>query len=189
MRMHILWAALLAAVIFSPIGLTSVHAQDGAPAQIKGVTIAVVDVEGILEQAKAAKAVRAQVDEKRKGFLAEVESEEKKLREEQKAIEKEKDKISKEELLKKAKSFEEKRLAARKKLQESKAKLDKAYGETMAELTKAIYDSCQKIADSRKIDLVITRQNIIVGSMSLDITKDVLAGLDAALPSLSLKVK
>ena len=91
--------------------------------------------------------------------------------------------------MKKAQEFEAKRLEARKAIQDKKSKLDAAYTEAMNSLTQKIYEVCQKIADEQKIDLVITRQNIIVGSMALDITDAVLKGLDDALPSVELKVK
>lgn len=153
------------------------------------LSLAVVDIEKILNDSKASKSVQAQVEEKRKTFLAEVEAADKKLRDEQAAIEAKRETFTPEELAAKGKEFSESRMAARNKIQETKSKLDAAYAETMNKLTKTIYEVCQKIADERKIDLIITRQNIIVGSMSLDITKDVLDQLNATLPKLSLEVK
>jgi Skp family chaperone for outer membrane proteins len=165
--------------------ISPVYAQDAA----KQTVIAVVDIEKILEKSKAAVSVQGQVSEKRKSFLTEVETAEKSLRETQKAIEKESKTLSKEELMKKAQEFETKRLDARKSIQEKKGKLDAAYTEAMNLLTKNIYEVCQKIADEQKIDLVITRQNIIVGNMALDITAEVLKRMDESLPTLDLKVK
>lgn len=153
------------------------------------LSISVVDVERILTDSKAAKAVQKQVEEKRKGFIGDVENAEKKLRDKQKALQAEAAKLSKEDLTKKAKEFEESRVKERNQIQEEKSRLDKAYSEAMNTLTKSIYDVCQAIADEKKIDLVITRQNIIVGSKSLDITDEVLKRLDEKLPTLSLKVK
>lgn len=156
---------------------------------LANTTIAVVDVDAILSQSKAAKSLKAQVDKKRKSFLDSVKEEEDKLRKEQKEIEGKRDSLSKEELVKKAQEFEKGRLNARKSIQEQKSKLDKAYSKSMNMLTKVIFEVCQEIADEREIDLVITRQNIIVGNMSLDITKDVLERLNKKLPNVSLDVK
>lgn len=155
----------------------------------KSLTISVVDIEQILTESKAAKSLKEQVDEKRKGFLAEVEKVEDELRASMKAIEKDSKTMKKEELMKKAQEFEKKRMDARKDIQAKKSKLDKAYTDAMNDLTKTIFEVCQKIAAERRIDLVITRQNIIVGSMSLDITADVLKNLDSALPTVQLTVK
>lgn len=153
------------------------------------LTLAVVDVDVILTQSKAAKSIQGQVDKKRNGFLDDVKKEEDKLRAEQKAIESQKDNLSKDELVKKAQEFEKRRLDARNTLQDKKSKLDSAYAESMNTLTKTIFDVCQQIANERGIDLVITRQNIIVGNMSLDITKDVLDAMNKKLPNLTLNVK
>lgn len=153
------------------------------------VTLAVVDVEAILSDSSAAKSIKSQVDKKRKGFLSSVKKEEDKLRKEQKEIEQKRDSLSKEELLKKAQEFEKGRLDARKSIQEQKSQLDKAYSKSMNMLTKVIFDVCQEIADERDIDLVITRQNIIVGNMSLDITKDVMERMNKKLPNVTLSVK
>ena len=193
MRYALVVAVLL--VGFSGYAFWSVQAQDQAAPQavatgeVQGLKISVVDIDKILSASKAAKTLKAQVEEKRKGFIAEVEKAEKSLRESQKAIEKESKTLSKEDLMKKAQEFEAKRLEARKAIQDKKSKLDAAYTEAMNSLTQKIYEVCQKIADEQKIDLVITRQNIIVGSMALDITDAVLKGLDDALPSVELKVK
>ena len=179
MRYALVVAVLL--VGFSGYAFLSVQAQDQAAPQavatgeVQGLKISVVDIDKILSASKAAKTLKAQA--------------EKSLRESQKAIEKESKTLSKEDLMKKAQEFEAKRLEARKAIQDKKSKLDAAYTEAMNSLTQKIYEVCQKIADEQKIDLVITRQNIIVGSMALDITDAVLKGLDDALPSVELKVK
>lgn len=159
------------------------------------LNIAVVDIDGILSQSKAAKSIQSQVEKKRNGFLETVKKEEEKLRAEQKSIESQsadltKDDIEKKEaLIKKAQEFEKRRLDARSSLQKRKAELDGAYSEAMNILTKTIFDVCQELATEKSIDLVITRQNIIVGNLSLDITKDVLVLLDKKLPNLTLKIK
>ncbi|MBI1301152.1 MAG: hypothetical protein GC137_05770 [Alphaproteobacteria bacterium] len=153
------------------------------------ISIAVVDIEKILSDSKAAQSARKQIDEERKKFLGDIKKEEDKLRNEQKSLEEKSKEISKEELLQKVQDFETRRIEARKSIQSDKDKLDAAYTTAMNTLTKSIYDVCQKIADENEIDLVITRQNIIVGSRSLDITDQVMEELNKKLPNLSLKVK
>ena len=136
---------------------------------------------------KAAKSIKKQVDEKRNSFLANVKTEEEALRKEQKAIEAKRAEMSKEELVKKAQEFEKRRLDAGSSIKKKKSALDKSYSKAMNALTKAIFDVCQKIADERSIDLIITRQNIIVGSNSLDITAEVLKRMNKQVPTLKLK--
>ena len=170
-------------VIFAVIFFSGVSASP-AYAETK---IAVVDVDVILTSSKAAKSIKKQVDQKRNGFLDNVKKEEDKLRTKQKAIEEKRADMTREELVKKAQEFEERRIAARKKLQDKKAKLDKSYSKAMNKLTDMIDEVCQEIADEQKIDLIITRQNIIIGSKSLDITSEVMSRMNKNLPSLSLE--
>lgn len=160
-----------------------------APAAYAQASLAVVDVDRLLSVSAAAQSVQKQVDEKRKTFLSEIEAEENKLREAQKKLESESKDLGKEELTKKVQAFEEKRLEARKLLQGRKASLDKAYGLAMKTLSTKIAEVVQDVANEKEYDLVITRQNVIVGSTSLDITDEVLARLDKALPRVDLKVE
>lgn len=153
------------------------------------INIAVIDIDMILIKSKAAESIKKQVEEKRKAFLKDIKTEEDKLRVEQKSLEKKRSDLSKEEFLKQRQGFENRRLVARKKIQNKKQNLEKAYSKAMNILTKSIYEVCQKIAVEDKIDLIITRQNIVVGSMSLDITQKAMDRLNNKLPKLSLKVK
>ncbi len=151
------------------------------------VNIAVVDVERVLAESKAAKSVQKQMDKKRKNFLADVKKAEEKLRKNQESIEKKRADLSKEDFLSKIQSFERERIKARNSVQEKKASLDKNYTKAMNTLTKTIFDVCQEIADEDGIDLIITRQNIIVGSKSLDITAKVMERMNKKLPKLTIK--
>ncbi len=170
------------AVAFTVFCLSTTHARAEA-------NIAVIDIDMILVKSKAAVSIKKQVESKRKEFLQEIKTAEDKLRTDQKSLEKKRSELSKEEFLKQIQGFESRRLVARKKIQEKKHKLEKAYSEVMSNLTKSIYEVCQKIAVEDKIDLIITRQNIVVGSMSLDITEKAMERLNKKTPKLSLKVK
>ena len=69
----------------------------GAQAQ---VSIAVVNIESILGESKAAISIKKQVEKYRRAFLGEVKRAEDKLRTDQQAIEKQRSELTKEELLK-----------------------------------------------------------------------------------------
>ncbi len=150
-------------------------------------TIAVVDVDAVMSQSLAAKSIKKQVEKKRDSFLASVKKEEDKLRKEMKSLEAKRDKMSKEEFVKKAQDFEKRRLDARNEIQKKKAKLDKSYSAAMNTLLKVIFEVCEAIAKEQKIDLIITKQNIIVGSKSLNITDKVMKRMNKKLPKLTLQ--
>jgi len=157
-----------------------------APIAYANTNIAVVDIDAILSESKAAQSVKKQIASKRDSFVNQVKKEEDKLRQEQKAIEAKRNDLSKEELVKKFQEFEKRRIAARNKIQEQKGQLDQSYGRAMNTLTKVIYEVCQAIADEKEIDLVITKQNIVVGNKSLNITSEVMSRMNSKLPNLTL---
>jgi len=157
------------------------------PVQVNAQTsIAVVDVDAVMSQSLAAKSVKKQVKKKRDSFLATVKKEEDKLRKEMKSLETKRDEMSKEEFVKKAQAFEKRRLEARNGIQKKKSALDKSYSTAMNTLLKVIFEVCESIAEEKKIDLIITKQNIIVGSKSLNITDTVMKRINKKLPNLSL---
>lgn len=158
-----------------------------AYAETTSMVIRVVDVEYILTKSKASLSVQKQVEQKRKVFLDNVKKKEAALIQQQKDIEKGREKLSQEEFIKKAKGFEKQRIETRNTIQKEKIALDKSYAAAMTKITDTIVTVTQEIANEKKIDLVVTRQNIIVGSMALDITKDVMDRLNKKLPKLSLK--
>ncbi len=168
------FAFSLVVILFS----TQVYAQ---------TNIAVVDVDAIMSQSLAAKSVKKQVEKKRDSFLSDVKKEEDKLRKEMKSLETQRAKMPKDEFIEKAKEFEKRRLDARNEIQKKKAKLDKSYSVAMNTILKAIFDVCEIIAKEEKIDLIITKQNIIVGSKSLNITDKVMKRMNKKLPDLKLK--
>lgn len=156
--------------------------------------IAVVDIEQILAKSKASESIAKQVKSKKESFFNHIKDVEDELRKEKKAIEEQaiklqKDDPKKDEFIKKAEAYEKNKIEARNSIQDKKKSLDQAYTGAMGTLTKVIFDVCQELADERQIDLVITRQNIIVGNMSLDITKDVMDRLNKKLPNIALQVK
>ncbi|MCB1782888.1 MAG: OmpH family outer membrane protein [Alphaproteobacteria bacterium] len=161
--------------------LSTAHAAD--------TSIGVVDVERILSESLAAKSLQTQVETQRKTFLSEIEKEENKLREEQKKIEEQRANMSKEELAQKAQEFETKRLEARKLLEKRKSSLDKAYAEAMGSLGQAVSDAVGKVAKDKGYDLVITKQNVIIGSTSLEITEQVMEELNKTISSVKLNVQ
>ncbi len=175
--------ALVFALLFV-LGTSSVLSAQTARAETK---IAVVDIDTILTSSKAAKSIKKQVDEKRELFLKSVKDQEDKLRSEQKSIEEKRADMSKEDLMKKAQDFEKRRIEARNTLQKKKSALDKSYSKAMNKLTETITTVCKKIADEQAIDLIITKQNIIIGNNSLDITSEVMEQMNKELASLPLE--
>ncbi len=179
--------ALLTVLVAAPA-----FAADPAPATPPaktGLTVAVVDIQALLRDSKAAKSIETQLATIRKSFQTEVETEEKSLRAKEKEILDQKASLKEEELKAKAQDFQKQVAAGQKKIQDKKAKLDKGVGTAIGKLRAEIVKVVAEIGDKRNLDLVLARTDVVIVSKSLDITAEVLARIDSELPSVTVTVE
>lgn len=155
----------------------------------KNLSIAVVDIQALLRDSKAAQSIESQLATIRKNFQAEVEAEEKKLRDQEKAILAEKDKLKEEELKAKAQAFQKDVQASQKKVQDKKAKLDKALATAIGKLRTEIVKDVAEIGEKNNLDMVLARTDVVIVSKELDITSQVLERINKELPSVSVVVE
>ena len=94
-----------------------------------------------------------------------------------------------EEFNKQRQAYEAKLLELRKFAQDKKQNIDLASRDALAELQEQITNVVEELSDKNSYDLVITNQNIITGSKSLDITDTVLEKLNKKYPKAKLKIK
>lgn len=162
-----------------------------APAQSRAEapTIAIVDVEKVLNDSKASQSLQKQLQTKKEAFQKEFSLKEKQLRETEAALLAERDKISAEEFAKKRKAYEERIMETRKLFQKSRNSLDQGLSKAMVELRKNIVESTAKIADEKGYDVVLTRESVLIAEKSLDITAEVLKTLDARISTIPLSVE
>lgn len=153
--------------------------------------IAVVDVEKILAESKAAQSLQAQLQTKKGAFQKEFAAKEKELLAAKTALitEQETKKATKEEFEKKVKAFDAKVDQARKESQKSRAALDTALSKSMSELRKSIVEATAKVANEKGYEIVLTRESVLIAEKALEITDDVLKALDAKVTTIPLKVE
>lgn len=152
-------------------------------------SIAVVDVQALLTKSSAARSLEKQVSAQKEKFLEEVTAQEAVLREAEKKLTAERATLSKEAFTARAREFEEKLYNTRKATQNRKAALDAASGSAMDKLRGEIYEVVKDIAAARGYNLVITKQNVIIGEQSIDITDEVMKRLNAEITDIKLEVK
>lgn len=152
-------------------------------------SIAVVDVRALMNDSKAAKSIQDQLVKHREKFLADLSKQEQKLRDEEQTLAKAQATLEKEEFAQKVKEFEESKLKTRQMVQDQKRALDEGVNEATNTLRTEIFKVVEKIAEEKKYDLVLTRQNVVVGSQNLNITDEAMKRLDKSLSSVKLKIK
>lgn len=183
---HVLRKAVLGAAMMVAMAFAAPTAQAQAES---GMKVATVDVQQLISESKAGKSVQKQLVAEREAIQAEATSIEQTLQAEQKKLMEERAKLSPEDFSKKQVDFEKNLLEARSKLQNRGRALDKSANDTFNELRKQITDIVYTMATDQKIDLVLTRQNVVAAAKSIDITAEVMKALDKKVPDLKVKAE
>ncbi|MBU0799563.1 MAG: OmpH family outer membrane protein [Alphaproteobacteria bacterium] len=186
MMTHVLRKAVLGAAMMVAMAFAAPTAQAQAES---GMKVATVDVQQLISESKAGKSVQKQLVAEREAIQAEATSIEQTLQAEQKKLMEERAKLSPEDFSKKQVDFEKNLLEARSKLQNRGRALDKSANDTFNELRKQITDIVYTMATDQKIDLVLTRQNVVAAAKSIDITAEVMKALDKKVPDLKVKAE
>ncbi len=157
-----------------------------AGAQNSSVSIAVVDVQSILRDSKASKSVRPQIEELRSTYQAAVRKREDELRGASENLQRQRAILSSDAFAKKRREYESKARAAQTEFQTRKRQLDGAYSIAMGKVQRSMLIAAAKVANERKLDLVLPKSIVILSAKDLDITKEVLERVDKTLPSVKV---
>lgn len=174
--MRLLFAALL-----SVLSLTAWS----TPARAQ---LAVVDMQKILSESDAAKSIMSQLKDQRAAIEKEVKGLEETLKKDEQALIKKKESAKAEEFAAARKEFEKKLIESRTKVQKRRNAADEAFNKAINDLRQNIVDVVTGIATEKKIQLVITKQNVVIGDKSLEITDDVMQKLNAKIKTIKVKV-
>ncbi|TAH32718.1 MAG: OmpH family outer membrane protein [Alphaproteobacteria bacterium] len=165
---------LMAVFLLSPV---LAQAAD-TPAE-KPLKIAVVDLQAVLKDSKAGKNIQDQLDKLRKSFQDEFAKQEEKLRGQDQELNKQRASISADDFAKKRREFEKSVADAQRSAQDKRKQLEMAMGKATQELQGKIFQIVGKIAEDKGVTLVLTRSQVFLAQRTADITKDVIANLDA----------
>lgn len=171
--------------------LLAVFLMSGVPARAEGATstsVAVVDTQQILAEADAAKDILAQMKTRRDLLEKEIKKIESSLKAAEQELIKKKSTMKPEEFTTARKEFEKKLIEGRTQVQKDRRADDVAFNAAINELRQNLVTVVSDLAAERKIQLVITKQNVVIGDNSLDITKDVMDKLNAKIKTIKVKV-
>lgn len=155
-----------------------------ALAQETGARVAVIDVQRIFREAKAAKALQARLDKRRAEVEADLRRREQELRQADLELRQARGSLSKEEFQARGQELATRAASLETDARESGRELDRlskaGYGEIRAVLLTVVRD----IAEARNLGMVLTSSAMVLQSPDLDLTDEALARLDRALPDL-----
>ena len=161
-------------------------APAAAPAAAPALNILVVDVQSLLQNAKSAKMVRQQIEQKRNEYQKEMKGQEDALRQEHDTLQRQQSSLSAEAFNQKGRDFQQKLNEFDKSMQSKRQVLEKANSEALEKINETMLKIIADIAKERKANLVFLRSELVLFDQNFEISDEVLQKLDDQLPTLAV---
>ena len=152
----------------------------------QNITIMVVDVQALLQNSKAAKMVRGQIEQKRNEYTKDISREEEALRNERDALQRQQGSMSADTLNKKGREFQQKVNDLDRDVQSKRAALEKSNNDALTKIQQSMLKIIADIAKDRRVNLVLQRTDLVLFDRSFDVTDQVMQKLDEELPVLNV---
>jgi outer membrane protein len=152
----------------------------------QNLTVMVVDVQALLQNSKAAKMVRSQIEQKRGEYTKEISHQEESLRAERDALQRQQASLSPEALNQKGRDFQQKVNDLERNVQGKRQALEKSNGDALQRIQEEMLKIIADIAKQRKANLVFQRTDLVLFDQAFDVTDEVLQKLDEQMPTLTV---
>src|ERR1700691_5943861 len=186
-----MWAGLLLLCL----GIGSASAQQApatpaaTPADAPGnLAVIVVDVQALLQNSKAAKMVRQQIEAKRADYAKEISHQEESLRQKRDTLQKQQASLSAEQLNAKGRDFQAKVNELDRDVQAKRQALERSNADALQKTQEVMVKIITDIAKDRKANLVFQRSELVLFDQGFDVTDQVLQKLDAQMPTLTVNL-
>jgi Skp family chaperone for outer membrane proteins len=156
------------------------------PGTAPNLNILVVDIQALLQNAKAAKMVRQQIEQKRGEYQKEMSAQEAALRQEHDTLQRQQSSLSAEAFNQKGREFQQKLNDFDKSMQSKRQILEKANSEALEKINEVMLKIIADIAKDRKANLVFLRSELVLFDQNFEITDEVQQKLDDQLPTLTV---
>ena len=180
MKKQIILTALYCFIALTPI--KPAFAQEAN----KSIKIGVIDINMIIRDATAFKAMREQIAKYREVFQAEIQKEEEALRTANEELTRQRTLLSSEAFSEKRRDFEKRVAEVQRLVQQRKQNLDRAQGAAMKEIQKSLQEVIATFASEQDISLVFRKDQTVLTSKALLITKVVLERLNSVIPTIKV---
>lgn len=186
------WLAASAGLIGLCCGVGGALAQQTPPAPPApgappaNLSVMVVDVQALLQNSKAAKMVRQQMEAKRADYAKDISHQEETLRQERDALQRQQPSLSPEQLNTKGREFQTKVNDLDKNVQAKRQALERSNADALEKIQEAMIKIITDIAKERKANLVFQRSQLVLFDQGFDVTDQVLQKLDEQMPTLNV---
>ena len=152
----------------------------------QNLTVMVVDAQALLQESKAAKMVRAQIEQKRSEYAKEISQQEEMLRSERDSLQRQQSSLSPEALNKKGREFQQKVNELDRSVQAKRQALEKSSNDALSKIQQQMLKIIADIAKQRKANLVLQRTELVLFDRVFDVTDEVMQKLDEQMPVLTV---
>lgn len=151
-------------------------------------SIAVADVDYLMNESQAAQSIKQQLQDQRAQFQKDFQSAQSKLQTRERNLAQQRSVLSQDELKEKVLSFREDMAAEQKKLQQRRDKLDEDFSEALQKLKAEIGKLIQETASEKGFDYVLPKRQILYAAAGQpDLTKELLQKLNARVKSIKIQ--
>jgi len=150
------------------------------------ISVMVVDVQALLQNSKAAKMVRQQIEAKRAEYAKDISHREEALRQERDALQRQQSTLTADQLAAKGRDFQAKVNELDRDVQAKRQALERSNADALQKIQEVMVKIITDIAKDRKANLVFQRSELVLFDQGFDVTDQVLAKLDEQMPTLDV---
>jgi len=178
-------AAVIGATLISVALVGPLRAQSAAlPAPV----ILIVDLQQILQDAKAAKGVQAIINQEYSSYTKEVSQQEDELQKERADLERQRTILAPEAFNTRARALQQRYDELGQVVQGRRQSLQQSLNEAMQQVKNAALTVIADIVKERKANLVVEKQAVVFEADGMDVTADAVARLDQKLASVPVNL-
>lgn len=155
--------------------------------EMRSPTIAVIDMQRIMQESTAVRSIQQQIDQKRSQYQEELSRKEQELREADEELDRQRTILSSEAFQQKRQELEQQVGVIQREVQSQRQRLDQEYTRAMREVEKVLIDIINDISESRDLDVVLNKATIVLARTELEITGPALERLNAELESVDVQ--
>ena len=148
--------------------------------------VMVVDVQALLQNSKAAKMVRDQIEAKRAEYAKEISHQEETLRQERDNLQKQQATLTAEQLNVKGREFQAKVNELDRDVQAKRQALERSNADALQKIQEVMVKIITDIAKDRHANLVFQRSELVLFDQGFDVTDQVLQKLDEQMPTMTV---
>mgnify|MGYP006278112073 FL=1 len=173
-------------VVLAFAGAARAQETGGAEAPLAPAVVAVIDYQRLLRESDAAQSIRAQVEERREAYQAEVEAERQRLAEADRRLNEARDELAPDAYRDRRRAFEEDVAGVQRLVQERRRELDEASSAAFQRIRDTVVQIIDALSEQYQFNLVLPRSEVLVFAPEIDLTAEVMAELNQRLPRVDI---